>query len=218
MSKIVFDQTGERIYEAGVSEAVMYPLASGAYPMGYGWNGLKTVTESPSGAEPTAHYANNKKYLNILSIEEYAASLGAFMYPDEFKPCMGLRELAVGADVAQQTRTPFGLVYKTQVGNDVEGNDLGYKLHIVYNCLAAPTEQAHETINDGTEPLDLSWDISTTPEDVTGFKPTATIVIDSRTTDAALLAALEETLYGGESTEPNLPKPDAIKAALTPAG
>lgn len=218
MAKLVWDQSGQKIYEAGVSNGVLYPLSEGAYAAGYAWNGLVGVTESPSGAEPTAHYANNKKYLNILSSEEYAASIEAFTYPVEFEECMGMRTLAQGAKVAQQTRKPFGLVYKSLIGNDQEGTDFAYKLHIVYNCLAAPTDKSHQTISDNTEPGNFTWDVSTTPEDIEGMKPSATIEIDSRTTDAALLAALEETLFGSEAVDASLPLPAAIKTALTPAG
>lgn len=217
---LVWDQTGERYYETGVSKGVLYPQStSGTYPLGVAWNGLTAVTESPSGAESTALYADDIKYLNILSTEEFAATIEAYTYPDEFAKCDGSAELMPGVSIGQQKRSPFGLSYKTMLGNDTDGNDHGYKLHIIYGALAAPSEKAFATVNDSPEAITFSWEISTTPVSVTGQKPTATVVIDSTKVNAAKLAALEKVLYGSEDTDPRLPLPDEIKSimdAVTP--
>ena len=210
MSKLVWDQTGERLYETGVKNGVLYVQEAGAYPKGVAWNGLTAVTESPSGAEATALYADDIKYLNLISNEELGATIEAYMYPDEFKVCNGEAELAEGVVIGQQTRKAFGLCYRTTLGNDVDGNDYGYKLHIIYGCMAAPSEKAYATINDSPEAITFSWEVTTTPVNVTGGKPTASITIDSTKVDAEKLAALEAKLYGSESEEATLPLPDEI--------
>lgn len=225
MSKIVWDKTGERLYETGVKNGVIYPQVNGAYPKGVAWNGLTTVTESPSGAEATALYADDIKYLNLLSTEEFGATVEAYTYPDEFAVCDGSSELVEGVTIGQQKRTPFGMSYKTTIGNDVDGNDHGYKLHIIYGALAAPTEKGYSTINDSPEAITFSWEITTTPVSVTGARPTASVVIDSTKVKPAQLAALETVLYGKDPTteggndgvDPRLPLPDEIKSIMTAA-
>jgi hypothetical protein len=213
MSKLVWDQTGERFYETGVKQGVLYPQETdGTYPTGVAWNGLTAVTESPSGAEPTPIYADDIKYLNLLSAEEFGATIEAYTYPDEFAQCDGSAEIATGVMIGQQNRKVFGLSYKTTLGNDVDGNDHGYKLHIIYGALAAPSEKGYSTINDSPEAITFSWEITTTPVSVTGFKPTASIVIDSTKVDAADLEALEEILYGTIDNDPYLPLPDEISS------
>lgn len=226
MSKLKWDQTGERLYETGVRNGVLYPLgASGTYPKGVAWNGLTAVTESPSGAEATPLYADDIKYLNLMSTEEFGATIEAYTYPDEFAECDGSAALATGVQIGQQARKTFGLCYRTALGNDVAGNDYGYKLHIIYGALAAPSEKAYATINDSPEPVTFSWEVTTTPVNVTGFKPTASITIDSTKADAAKLAALEEILYGkdaasggGEGVDPRLPLPDEIAELMKTEG
>lgn len=211
MSKLVWDQTGERFYETGVKQGVLYPQETGGtYPKGVAWNGLTAVTESPSGAEATPIYADDIKYLNLVSAEEFGATIEAYTYPDEFAQCDGSAEIAIGVMIGQQSRKTFGLSYKTTLGNDTEGNDFGYKLHIIYGALAAPSEKGYATINDSPEAITFSWEVSTTPVSVSGFKPTASITIDSTKVDAAKLAALEEILYGGTDNEARLPLPDEI--------
>lgn len=217
MSKLVWDQTGERLYETGVKQGVLYVQEAGAYPKGVAWNGLTAVTESPSGAEATALYADNIKYLNLMSAEEFGATIEAYTYPDEFAACNGEAELAGGVLLGQQKRKAFGLCYRTAIGNDTDGNDHGYKLHIIYGAMAAPSEKAYATINDSPEAITFSWELTTTPVAVNGFKPTASIVIDSTKADEAKLAALEAVLYGSESDEAHLPLPDEI-ATMMAAG
>jgi len=213
MSKLVWDQTGERFYETGVKKGVLYLQGTGGtYPKGVAWNGLSAVTESPSGAEPTPIYADDIKYLNLLSAEEFGATIEAYTYPDEFAQCDGSAEIATGVMIGQQNRKVFGLSYKTTLGNDVDGNDHGYKLHIIYGALAAPSEKGYSTINDSPEAITFSWEITTTPVSVTGFKPTASIVIDSTKVNAADLEALEEILYGTIDNDPYLPLPDEISS------
>jgi hypothetical protein len=213
MSKLVWDQTGERFYETGVNQGVLYIRGEdGTYSDGVAWNGLISVTESPSGAEPTPIYADNIKYLNLLSAEEFGATIEAYTYPDEFAQCDGSAEIAPGVMIGQQNRKVFGLSYKTTLGNDVDGNDHGYKLHIIYGALAAPSEKGYSTINDSPEAITFSWEITTTPVSVTGFKPTASIVIDSTKVDATDLEALEEILYGTIDNDPYLPLPDEISS------
>lgn len=209
MAVLTWDQTGERLYETGVDRGVVYPMVSGAYPSGEAWNGLTNVTEKPSGAEPTAFYADNKKYLNILSAEDYASSVEAYTYPDAFAACNGEKVLAQGMKVSQQTRQPFGFTYRSKIGNDTDGDEHGYKLHIVYNCLAAPTEKAHNTINESPEPETMSWELSTSPADIpgVGFKPSAHIEIDSTKVVASELKALEDILYGTANADARLPLP-----------
>ena len=226
MSKLVWDQTGERYYETGVKQGVLYPQATGGtYPKGVAWNGLTAVTESPSGAETTALYADDIKYLNLISAEEFGATIEAYTYPDEFAQCDGSATLATGVSIGQQSRKAFGLCYRTTLGNDVDGNDFGYKLHIIYNALAAPSEKAYATINDSPEAITFSWEVTTTPVNVPGFKPTASITIDSTKADKSKLASLEEILYGkdapssgGEGTDPRLPLPDEIATLMSAAG
>lgn len=200
MSKLVWDQTGERLYETGVKKGVLYPQTNGAYPKGVAWNGLTAVTESPSGAEATALYADDIKYLNLLSTEEFGATIEAYTYPEEFAQCDGSAAIAEGVMIGQQKRNTFGLAYSTTLGNDVDGNDFGYKLHLIYGALAAPSEKSYATINDSPEAITFSWEVSTTPVNVNGFKPTASITIDSTKVDPEKLAALEEILYGKDHT------------------
>lgn len=226
MSKVVWDKTGERLFETGVSKGVLYPIQpGGVYTKGYAWNGLSDVTESPSGAEATPIYADNIKYLNLLSTEEFAATIKAYTYPDEFAECDGSAILAKGVFIGQQARKMFGLCYRTEIGNDVDGNDHGYKLHLIYGAMAAPSEKAYATINDSPEAISFSWEVSTTPVNVEGFKPTAAITIDSTKADAAKLADLEEILYGKDATsepsadgvDPRLPLPDEIATLMAAA-
>ena len=220
MSKrLVWDQTGERMYETGVKQGVLYPQATGGlYPKGYAWNGLTAVTESPSGAESNPLYADDIKYLNLLSTEEFGATIEAYTYPDEFAQCDGSASLADGVIIGQQKRTAFGLSYKTVLGNDVDGNDHGYKLHIIYGALAAPSEKSYATINDSPEAITFSWEVTTTPVSVNGFKPTASIVIDSTKPNPEKLKALEDILYGSEETEARLPLPDEIATLMKTEG
>ena len=217
MSKLVWDKTGERLYETGVKQGVLYVQENGAYPKGVAWNGLTAVTESPSGAEATPLYADDIKYLNLLSTEEFGATIEAYTYPDEFAACDGSASLAEGVSIGQQKRKTFGLCYRTAIGNDVDGNDHGYKLHIIYGALAAPSEKAYATINDSPEAITFSWEVTTTPVAVTGHKPTASVIIDSTKVDAEKLALLETKLYGSESEEASLPLPDEI-ASMFAAG
>jgi hypothetical protein len=210
MSKLVWDKTGERIYETGVKNGVLYVQEAGAYPKGVAWNGLTAVTESPSGAEATPLYADDIKYLNLMSNEEFGATIEAYTYPDEFAACDGSDSLATGVYIGQQARKTFGLCYRTTLGNDVDNNDYGYKLHLIYGALAAPSEKGYATINDSPEAITFSWEVSTTPVNVTGHKPTASVTIDSTKVDAGKLAELEAILYGSESEEARLPLPDEI--------
>ena len=221
MAKLVWDKTGDRLYETGVKNGVLYIPTSGVYSKGVAWNGLTAVTESPSGAEATALYADDTKYLSLMSAEEFGATIEAYTYPDEFAVCDGSAELADGVMIGQQKRSTFGLCYKTTIGNDTEGNDHGYKLHIIYGAQAKPSERAYASINDSPEAITFSWEITTTPVNVTGAKPTASLVIDSTKADPSKLAALEDILYGkdGEpANEPRLPLPDEIKSLMTAAG
>lgn len=218
MSKLIWDNTGERYYETGVKNGVLYVQSAGAYPKGVAWNGLTAVTESPSGAEPTPLYADDIKYLNLMSAEEFGATIEAYTYPDEFMECDGSAALTTGVYIGQQSRKSFGLCYRTTLGNDSVGNDYGYKLHLIYGALAAPSEKAYATINDSPEAITFSWEVSTTPVNVSGHKPTATIVIDSTKVDAEKLAALEAVLYGSESDEARLPLPDEIATLMGTAG
>lgn len=217
MAKIVWDQTGERLYETGVKNGVLYVQEAGAYPKGVAWNGLTAVTESPSGAEASPLYADDIKYLNLISTEEFGATIEAYTYPDEFAECDGSASLAQGVMIGQQSRKTFGLCYRTTVGNDTDGNDHGYKLHIIYGALAAPSEKAYATINDSPEAITFSWEVTTTPVNVTGAKPTASITIDSTKADPTKLAALEKILYGDAEVEARLPLPDEIKSLMASA-
>lgn len=194
---VEWDATGEHLYETGIDRGMLYPInASGAYTPGVAWNGLTAVTESPSGAEATKLYADNIKYLNLYSAEEFGATIEAYTYPKEFEACDGSADIATGVAIGQQSRKTFGLAYRTKIGNDVDGNDHGYKIHLIYGCMASPSEKAFQTINDSPEAITFSWEVSTTPVNVTGFKPTASITIDSTKVDADKLAAFEKTIYG----------------------
>lgn len=216
VGKLEWDKTGERRYETGVDHGVLYLRnASGVYDAGYAWNGLTTVTESPSGAESSAQYADNIKYLNLVSAEEFGATIEAFTYPDQFALCDGTASPVAGVSVGQQARQTFGLAYRTKIGNDVAGDALGYKIHLIYGCLAAPSEKAYTTVNDSPEALAFSWEVSTTPVNVPNLKPTASLIIDSTKVEADALAALEELLYGAAAAAPRLPLPAEIITLLT---
>lgn len=221
MSKIVWDKTGERFYETGVKQGVLYPQSSaGTYSKGVAWNGLTAVTESPSGAEATALYADDIKYLNLMSTEEFGATIEAYTYPEEFAACDGSASIAKGVTIGQQKRSAFGLCYKTTLGNDVDGNDFGYKLHLIYGALAAPSEKGYSTISDSPEAITFSWEVTTTPVSVDGFKPTASLTIDSTKADATKLAALEKILYGSDdapANEPRLPLPNEVATLMAAA-
>lgn len=218
MPRLTWDDLGKRLYETGVKNGVLYPQVGGAYPKGVAWNGLTAVTESPSGAEPTALYADDIKYLELISNEEFGCTIEAFTYPDEFKACNGEATLAEGVTIGQQTRVPFGFCYKTVLGNDEKKNDYGYKLHLVYGATASVSEKAYQTINDSPEAITFSWEVTTTPVAVKGFKPTAILTIDSTTIAAEKLTALEDILYGKEETEARLPLPDEIAELVKAAG
>lgn len=219
MAKLVWDAVGERLYETGVDRGVIYPIGTeGTYPKGAAWNGLTAVTDSPSGAEATPLYANNGKYLNLLSAEEFAFTIEAYMYPDEFAECNGEASLATGVAITQQKRKLFGMSYRSLVGNDVDGDDHGYKLHLVYGAMAAPSEMAHNTVNDSPEATTMSWECSTTPVVVNGFKPTAHLVIDSTKATPEKLAALEKILYGDTDTEARLPLPSEVAELMKTGG
>ncbi len=217
MTALVWDDAGNRFYETGIEAGVLYPIdGSGDYPLGVAWNGLISVTESPSGAEPTALYADNIKYLTLVSAEEFACTIEAYTYPDEFGLCDGSVAPVVGTFLGQQLRTIFGLVFKTKIGNDVAGDALGYKLHLIYGCLASPSEKGFQSVNDSPEAITFSWEVATTPPGITTYIPTAQIIIDSRTADPTKLTALLLILFGDTGTDPNLPLPDAIITAMTP--
>ena len=219
MSKIVWDQTGERLYETGVKRGVLYVQDSGGtYPKGVAWNGLTAVTESPSGAEATPLYADDIKYLNLISTEELGGTIEAYTYPDEFAECDGSASIATGVYIGQQSRKTFGMCYTTTVGNDVDSNAHGYKLHLIYGALASPSEKAYSTINDSPEAITFSWEFSTTPVNVDGFKPTANIVIDSTKATPEKMAALEKILYGDTEVEPRLPLPNEVAQVMTAGG
>lgn len=216
MTALVWDKTGERIYETGVDRGVFYlPDAGGAYNEGYVWNGLVSISESPSGAEATPQYADNIKYLNLVSAEEFGATIEAFTYPLKFGVCDGTASPTDGLYVGQQSRKTFGLAYRTRIGNDVSATDYGYKIHLIYNALAAPTEKAYTTINDSPEAITFSWEVSTTPVAVPGFKPTATLTIDSTKVVPEKLAELEAILYGTAGVDPKLPLPAAVIAIFS---
>lgn len=215
MTKLIWDKTGERYYETGVKQGVLYVQdENGAYPEGVAWNGLTAVTENPSGAEPTPLYADDIKYLNLISNEDFGATVEAYTYPDEFAACDGSAELVAGVKISQQARKVFGLCYRTTVGNDVKGTDYGYKLHLVYGATAAPSQKAYATINDNPDAITFSWELTTTPVAVKGFKPTAHLEIDSTKVDAGKLAALEEILYGGDDEVARLPLPEEIATLM----
>lgn len=212
--RLKWDETGNRLYETGVSKTVLYPFDNGKYGNGVAWSGVSAINESPSGAESSAVYADNTKYLNLISVEELGVTIEAYTYPDEFKECDGSREISQGVTIGQQNRKRFGLSYQTLVGNDEDGSDYGYKIHLIYGCLAAPAEKGYNTVNDSTEAMSMSWEVSTTPVNVEGFKPTSIVTIESRLIDAAKLKKLEDVLYGTDSKEATLPLPDEIAALL----
>lgn len=211
MAKIVWDETGKRTYETGVKNGVLYILdGEGVYSKGVPWNGLTAVTESPSGAESTPMYADDMKYLELFSAEEFGATIEAYTYPEEFEQCDGSASLGKGVTIGQQDRATFGLCYKTTLGNDVKGSAYGYKLHLIYGAKAAPSEKGYQTINDSPEAITFSWEVTTTPVNVTGFKPTASLTIDSTKIEPAKLQQIETLLFGDTSAEPKLPLPDEI--------
>ena len=218
MSKIVWDAIGEHTFETGVRNGVLYLKdADGAYNTGVAWNGLTSVSESPEGAEATDLYADDIKYLTLMSAENFKATIEAYTYPVEFEECDGSATIANGVVIGQQSRKPFGLCYRTAIGNDTDGNEHGYKLHIVYGCQSSPSEKQYSTINDSPEAITFSWEVNTTPVNVNGKKPTATLIIDSTKADKAKLTALEAILYGSEESEPRLPMPDEIATLMTTA-
>ena len=215
MPALVWDQTGEKLYETGTKKGVLYPMSeSGTYPKGVAWNGLTAVTESPSGAEATDLYADDIKYLSLMSAEEFGGTIEAYMYPDEFAECDGSAEPTAGVTIGQQSRKAFGMSYVTTVGNDVKGNDYGYKIHLIYGMKVSPSERGYQTINDSPEAITFSWEFTTVPVNVTGFKPTACITIDSTKVNAEKLKTLEDKLYGAEATEAQLPLPDEVISML----
>lgn len=215
MAILTWDVTGEKLYETGVQKGVLYVMSDlGTYPAGVAWNGLTAVTESPSGAESNPIYADDTKYLNLVSAEEFGATIEAYTYPDEFAACDGSASLGAGVTIGQQSRKTFGLCYRTALGNDIEGTEYGYKLHLIYGATAAPSEKSYQTVNDSPEAITFSWDVTTVPVNVTGFKPTASLVIDSTKVAAGKLADIEELLYGTAGASSQLPLPDAIKAIL----
>ena len=215
MTALVWDATGEHFYETGVDHGVLYIPTEGVYSKGVAWNGLTGVTESPSGAESNPQYADNIKYLNLISAEEWAGTIEAFTYPDEFAACNGEKELADGVTVGQQSRSTFGMSYRTKIGNDTDGSDHAYKIHLLYGLTAAPSEKAYATVNDSPEAVTFSWEASSVPVNVSGMLPTSSITIDSRTADPTKLAALEKILYGAEAAEARLPLPDEVKTLMT---
>lgn len=210
MAKLLWDQDTERLFELGVEQAAIYPVANGVYGSGEAWNGLISVTESPSGAEPTALYANDKKYGELTSAEELGGTIECYTYPDGFAACVGQKEVVPGMTVSQQVHTPFGLVYKTLIGNDTDGIKHGYKLNIIYGAKAAVSERANTTVNESPEAMTMSWEFTTTPVSVEGYEPTSKLTFDSTTVDKDKLTALEAILYGTESEEPRLPLPAEI--------
>lgn len=214
MTALTWDDVGERFFETGVDRGVLYIPTNGVYNIGYAWNGLTGVTETPSGAEPTALYADNIKYLNLISLEELGGTITAYTYPGEFGQCDGTAEPENGVYVGQQSRSVFGLAYRTRIGNDEDGDSLAYKLHLLYGATAKPSERAYATVNDSPAAIEFSWEFSTTPVAVTGLRNTSLITVDSTKTDPAALAALEATLYGGVGTDPSLPLPDAVIALV----
>lgn len=219
--KLAWDESGKRLYETGVDRGVLYPINSaGKYTPGVAWNGLTGITESPSGAEATALYADNIKYLSLYSAEEFGATVEAYTYPQEFEACDGSATLVAavpGVTIGQQKRKIFGLSYRTEIGNDVDGESHGYKIHLIYGCMASPSEKSYSTVNDSPEAITFSWEVTTTPVNVTGFKPTSTIVIDSTKVDAEELLTFEKKLYGFGDQAPELPLPDEVAAAFTKA-
>ena len=215
MPRLEWDKVGERLYETGVDQGVLYVQdETGAYPEGVAWSGLRSVSESPSGAEPSPLYADNIKYLNLLSTEEFAATIGAYYSPEEFDACDGTATLAKGVTIGQQKRKTFGLCYRTKIGNDVDGDEHGYKIKIIYGALAKPSQKDYQSVNNDPSAIELSWEVSTTPVKVTGMKPTATLEIDSTKIEPAKLKALEDVLYGTGENKARLPLPDEIKTLV----
>lgn len=217
MSKLVWDASGEHTYETGVDHGVLYPMVSGIYSKGVAWNGLTAVTESPSGADSNALYADNIKYLNLIAAEDFGGTIEAYTYPDEWAACDGSAEPTTGVTIGQQARSNFGLCYRTNIGNDTEGQEHGYKLHLIYNATASPSERAYQTINDSPDAITFSWEFTTTPVTVTGYKNAACLTVDSTKVDKTKLAALEAKLYGTEEAEPTLPMPDEVISILNAA-
>lgn len=218
MPKLVWDAPTQRLYETGVKQCALYPVdAEGAYSNGVAWNGITGVTESPEGAEPTDLYADDTKYLTMRSAETFGCTITAYTYPDEFAECDGSAELLEGVTIGQQSRKAFGLCYRTVLGNDAQLDAYGYKLHLIYGCTASPSEKAYSTVNDSPEAIEFSWEVKTTPVNVTGFKPTASLTIDSTVVGSAKMAALEKILYGDGSTAARLPLPDEVKTILSAA-
>lgn len=215
MAKLVWDQSGQKFFETGVSNGVLYVSdGQGGYLNGVAWNGLTSVAENPSGAESNPVYADNIKYLNIISAEEFGATIEAYTYPDEFMECDGSAQVVAGVNIGQQARKSFGISYRTRVGNDVAGDNLGYKIHVIYNCQAAPSGKTYSTVNESPEAITFSWEVTTTPVPVEGFRPTATVVFDSTKLDAGKMAAVENALYGGASSEPSLPSIEELLALV----
>lgn len=218
--KLVWDQIGEKYYETGVDRGVLFPMANGTYGTGEAWNGLMSVDEQPSGAEPTPLYANNRKYLELMSAEEFGMTIGAYTFPKGFNACLGIKELAPGVYVNQQVRTPFGMTYRTLIGNDTEKNAHGYKIHIVYGATAKPSEKSNKTVNESPEAAEMSWECSTTAVDIPGCEPAAHIVIDSTAITKDKLAAIETILYGSDTAASRLPLPNELATLMgtTPEG
>lgn len=215
MAKLVWDQSGQKFFETGISNGVLYVSdGQGGYLNGVAWNGLISVAENPSGAESNPVYADNIKYLNIISAEEFGATIEAYTYPDEFMECDGSAQVVAGVNIGQQARKSFGISYRTRVGNDVAGDNLGYKIHVIYNCQAAPSGKTYSTVNESPEAITFSWEVTTTPVPVEGFRPTATVVFDSTKLDAEKMAAVENALYGGASSEPSLPSIEELLALV----
>ena len=216
MSKITWDDTGSRLYETGVDHCVLYVQSDGgAYPEGVAWNGITSITESPSGADANPLYADNIKYLNLIAAEDFGATIEAYTYPDEWAECDGSAEISTGVMIGQQNRKTFGLCYRTKIGNDVDGQDHGYKLHLIYGALASPSDRGYQTVNDSPEAISFSWTITTTPVSVTGYKPTACLTVDSTQVASAKMLALENALYGTASSTAYLPLPDAVVTLLS---
>lgn len=220
MSRLIWDNVGEKTYETGLDRGVLYSLntATNAYDSGVAWNGLSKVSEKPSGAESSDIYADNIKYLNLLSAEKFGATIEAYTYPKEFEACDGTAQPVAGMIIGQQTRKTFGLSYRTLVGNDVAGTDFGYKIHCIYGAVASPSEKGYSSVNESPEAITFSWEVNTTPVPVEGFKPTAYVIIDSTKVSAEAVAAIEAILYGTEGEEPRLPLPNEIAAIINPAG
>ena len=215
MAKLVWDQAGQKFFETGVSNGVLYVSdGQGGYLKGVAWNGLTSVAENPSGAESNPVYADNIKYLNIISAEEFGATIEAYTYPDEFMECDGSAQVVAGVNIGQQARKSFGISYRTRVGNDVAGDNLGYKIHVIYNCQAAPSGKTYSTVNESPEAITFSWEVTTTPVPVEGFRPTSTVVFDSTKLDAEKMTAVENALYGGASSEPGLPSIEELLALV----